>query len=479
MKKLSLILALMLIASSLSCALTGVAFAASETVYTSVIEDLSKDETFAQSNYPAKTVLSEGDKVMDVFQIAESNAGELFLYVYQPIEGKFTASEVRISQTIGEDLAPNDYKLTLLNRTGTLEKYKVEELQLSSDAVRHYLIVQLARPYDKDLDGSVVTGGTITGATQNGNIINTVAYAVSALFTACTVDNIVTYSMEYYDYITVTAKKVGYLRYKDSVSVVGLKLGFSQGKVMDSHYVAFATDKPMDKLSEIDIAYDTVEHIREIFMGVPSDRETSVVHVPRTTFKADNYSKVDLKNKHYEWLRIQKLNDFISTEPTLTDNAKKDLDSMTWVLRFLETDVSTFATSVQQPNAFNTTTSTRVKEVTILRLKFDLEGTTYNLGVVDNKQSERPNQKPDNETDTLLDRLLALLNRISNGFNWLLEHWWYIIIGAVVLVVVILTIVAIVKFGIRVVGNVLWLTVKWTVFLPFTLLYYGIKKNKE
>ena len=107
MRKISLILALILIVVSLGCVPSGIAFAASETIYTGVLEDLQKDETFDVSEYPSKDKLTDKDKVMDVIQIAESNAGELFLYVYQPQAGKFTASEVRISQTIGDNLAPN------------------------------------------------------------------------------------------------------------------------------------------------------------------------------------------------------------------------------------------------------------------------------------------------------------------------------------------------------------------------------------
>lgn len=182
MKKLSLTLALILIAATLGCVQTGIAFAASETVYTGVLEDLQKDETFDVAAYPAKTELSDKDKVMDVIQIAESNAGELFLYVYQPQAGKFTATEVRISQSV-DDVAPTDYKLTLLDRDGALEKYKVEQLQLKSDTVRYYFILQLARPWDKQLD--------------NGNIADTVPYGIEKLFTVESADDKITYTEEH------------------------------------------------------------------------------------------------------------------------------------------------------------------------------------------------------------------------------------------------------------------------------------------
>ena len=54
MKKLSLILVIILIASCLGSGLTSIAFAASETIYTDVLEDLSKDETFNVENVKAE-----------------------------------------------------------------------------------------------------------------------------------------------------------------------------------------------------------------------------------------------------------------------------------------------------------------------------------------------------------------------------------------------------------------------------------------
>ena len=45
-------------------------------------------------------------------------------------------------------------------------------------------------------------------------------------------------------------------------------------------------------------------------------------------------------------------------------------------------------------------TSWQIADVTILRLKFETDGITYNLGVVDNKQSPKPDQRPGNWADS-------------------------------------------------------------------------------
>ena len=48
--------------------------------YSDALEDLRKDETFDVSEYPA----TSGDYSLHVIQLAESEQGELLIYVYQP-----------------------------------------------------------------------------------------------------------------------------------------------------------------------------------------------------------------------------------------------------------------------------------------------------------------------------------------------------------------------------------------------------------
>lgn len=474
MKKISLILALILILVSLGCVPSGIAFAASQTIYTSVTEDLQKDETFDVSEYPSTDKLTDKDKVMDVIQIAESNAGELFLYVYQPQAGKYTATEVRISQTVGDNLAVKDRKLTLLSREGTLEKYKVEELQVKADAVRYYLIVQLAH--------------SNTETSKGDNNIDTVSYPVGKLFTVCTVDGNITYTMEYQELISIRDKRVGYLRYTDTSSFLSM-LGYDMvGETLDSHYVAFTTDKPIDKLYEIDISYNTVVCHKDTQLGITTETEEDAKFVS-DSYTADNYANVDVMHKSYKWKRIQSANEFISTEPTLSDEAKEKLNGMTWVLRFLETNVT--VTRPTQLLVYRT--YTRVEQVTILRLKFDLQSKTYNLGVVDNKQSETPNQRPDNEPDNLLDKfrelfakMESLWDKIAQAFKWLGEHWWVIIVGLAAIALIAGLIIAIVKEGaavvFKVIGKVLWWIFKiifYIVTLPVWLIIWGVRAIKK
>ena len=471
MNRISLILALILIASCLGCALPGIAFAASETIYSDVLEDLGKDETFDAAQYPEK----DEDK-MDVIQVAESNAGELFLYVYQPQADKFTASEARISTSIGDNLSPKDYKLTLLSRSGTLSKYRVDELTVLPDAVRYYVIVQLARPWNDDVDGK-----------PSGNEATTVPYPIGKRFTACTIDGNVTYTLEPTQVIPIVSKRVGYIRYTETSGLSSI-LGVNFGEIVDSHYVAFSTDKPIDKLYEIEITYYTVACRENKIAHIPSGiTEDNPVLVP-AKFQADNIADVDVHHKHYTWKRIQTKDEFVKSEE-LTNEAKDELNDKEWVLRFCETEVSKNYDKLGN----GSTTYTRIDEVTILRLKFDIEGITYNLGVIDNKQSEKPNQKPDNEGDDLLDRLRTLIERIEAAFKsfgdrfvkagqWLAANWWVIIVGVVVLAIAVSLFFRVGRKAVGLVltgiGKALWWFVKYLgigLFYVITCPYWIIR----
>jgi len=466
MKKISLILSLILIASVSGCVPMGIAFAASETIYTTVLEDLQKDETFDVANYPAKDKLSDNDKVMDVIQIAESNAGELFLYVYQPMQGKFTASEVRISQSIGDNLAPQDCKLTLLSRDETLEKYKVEGLQVKSDAVRYYLIVQLVRPWDKDVDGK-----------SPNNEVTTVPYSIEKKYTACTIDGKVSYIEEHNDVITVTDKWFGFVRYSN-----GYKLYKDS---CDAWFIAFNTDMQIDNLYDADVSFMSQKFglgynpMQGWFYGAGTEKEPSL-HTVKLTDKDTAETKADgLFAYKYKWNRIESVDEFKKNE-TLSDDYIENVKGKTWVRRFTETDYSYFMSTYTGTQEY-----TVISDVTILRLHFKSNGRVYNLGVVDNKTSnaDGPVNEDTEAFDGLLKKLQAFWDSIVAFFEqigaWLSKYWWIllIIVGVIAL--------GLLSAFVKPVAKVLWWILKivfYIVTLPVWLIIWGvraIKKNKQ
>ena len=411
------------------------------------MEDLKKDTSFKPENYPSKA----DDYSLQIIQLAESSDKELFVYVYQP-SGKaknFKASSINISTTTNDSISYLNYKLELLNSSGVFYKYKVSGLTVKDEGVRYYAISSIYRPFDESIDKQASGGNTVTE----------VNYAVNKQYAFGSINGKPYVNCVDIETIVVTDKFVGFVRYKD-----GFKLYVG---ACDSHFVAFNTNKPMDKLLEADVYYTTQEYSSSwaAFVG---ENETFGK-------KADNYAYLKYTDKvehtgggwfagTYKWDRIQTVDDFIKNEDReqifsgavidvkisskLTDAALNELKGKKWVLRFTETDYTLWS-----GQGTYGTFSTIVGDVTILRLKFETDGITYNLGVIDNKQSG--SKDPSNETDIDIS-----LNKRGKMILYLLMLILLIILLAPILPYVLQAIV-------------------WIISLPFKGILAAVKSTKR
>ena len=493
MRKISILLLALIFVSILGCAGNRIAFAADETIYSDVLEDLQKDETFDLSQYPENVT----DYSLNLFQIAESNDKELFVYIYQPSGDKITASEIRLSTSIEQNFSAKDYPLKLLSRSGTLCKYLVEGLTVLDDVVRYYEIVQVVRPWDAALE--TYSDVHMSGATQTPT---TVPYDVSKRFTATTLDGVVTYTELHAETITVTGKFVGFVRYES---------GFSLWKdsACDSHFVAFSTDKPIDKLISAKLSYTYQSYTRNwvALVGVTEFFGDKVVISEDvvTCEERATYAGEGLFSKTYTWPRIETAQDFLdetlaeTTEiftgtkldvtmgEVLTEAAKTELLSKQWVLRFEETPYTVYT-----GNGSSSIKASIIEEVTILQLTFETEGSVYNLGVVDNKQSgsKDPVGTVDGtlnelellkkQLELLKKQLQSLIDTLSNFFNrlgiFINEYWWVVVLVLGLLVLGVLCIVAKpVLVVVKYVLIVLW----YILTAPIQLIVLIVRKAKE
>lgn len=356
------------------CSLPIITTVAETTIYTDVLSDLRKDENFDESQYPSET----DNFSLSVIQIAESSDKELFVYVYQPADSAIDllATEIRLSTNAPDDEAVSykDYELSLVSTKGVFDKYKVKDFTVLTDTVRYYSIVQVVRKWDKSIDDDLPAGNTAS----------TVPCEVSQKWEVSTVDSETTYRMLTLETITITDKFVGYVRYDE-----GFKLYVDS---CDSHFVAFNTDRNMDKLLEADLTYVSRKYMDTIGIfsdGVPTYEE------PLTIFKTLSYTDKASNDgdgwfgKKYTWERIQKTEDFLSETDgtdnvTITKEGAAAFENTAWVLRFAETSFKNVSSGAV---GSSTSYGTEVSDVTILRLRFETEGDTYNLGVVDNKQT--------------------------------------------------------------------------------------------
>ena len=383
-------LALCLAATFLLCNLLLTAVYAQTDGYSGVLYDLEKSENFNMSDYPAR----QGDYSLKVITIAESEDSELFAYVYQPSgqSKNIQASSVNISLGIGDDLSYKNYKLKFINSDDVFYKYAVEGLTVGFSPQRYYAVSSIFRPFDEDIDKQA----------EDGNRITEVVYEVAKQYCFTTKDGQPYVETVDIQTIEVTDKFVGFVRYLDGFN---LYVG-----ACDSHFVAFDTDKPMDKLLEADVYYTSQSYSYTVAPFVGESEHFGE--------KQDNYAYLTYTDRvehtggglfagTYTWDRIETVDEFIAENEgwqnvysgaiidvnvgsEITEEGKAALQGKDWVLRFAETKYS-----ITSGMGTTSSSSTLVGDVTILRLKFETDGKVYNLGVIDNKQTG--SDKPVNE----------------------------------------------------------------------------------
>ncbi len=453
MRKISLILALILIIASLGCVPSGIAFAAAETVGSNVLDDLHIDETFDESKYPA----NEKDYSLNVFQLAESDEGELLIYVYQPsgdVEA-LKASSITLARAKDNSSILNfaNYKLTFLNSSGVFFKYKITNFELLDSDVRIYNVASISRPYNVNLDGEPASG-SITEKT----------YPVSKMWTATTKDENVDYTVDETDVVEITDEFIGHVSYSD-----GFKMSFGgmTSGVTNAHFVAFSTDHRIDDLLEVkiefytkDFTYKYCTNILHSHYNTNYDRTagTAVKHEPiiKKADDAVNHSfegGINFSGQH-KWKRIMTPKEFVdyhnNEDSKITTKGNANILNKQWVLSFYETQ--TLMSSDKNPLDFiftftrlsllwkgeNTIKETEVSDVMILQLTFQTKGQTYNLGVVNNRQTgdKEPVNEVINQVQQVLNQITAFFKRLGDLF---VQYWWVIALILGVLVIGVLS----------------------------------------
>lgn len=368
---------------------------AEENGYSSALADLQKDETFDRNLYPDNL----NDYSLQLITIAESEDNELFVYIYQPSgqHKNLRASSINISTDreafsirSSSDDSPEpeitfkNYPLRYINSDGVFFKYAVEGLTVSFAPQRYYGITQIMRPF---IDGEDTPAA-------DGNIVTETEFAVEEQFCFGTKDGEPHVEVIHIKTIEITDKFVGFVRYSN-----GFELWPTS---CDSHFVAFNTDRDIDKLLEADVYYTYQNYSYSFAVGAGENEEFGEVFndtVYLTSEQHVDHTGGGWFAGTYSWDRIETVEQFISENEglqnvysgvilnvnvgnKLTEEGKAALEGKQWVLRFAETDYQIWSGSMA-----NGSFSTLVGDVMILRLKFETDGVTYNLGAIDNKQT--------------------------------------------------------------------------------------------
>lgn len=375
--------------------ITNIALAESDTSsYTNVLDDLKKDENFKVESYPKDV----NDPSLKVIQIAETTGKELLIYVYQPcVDKQYMAKSINFS--IDNELNFNNYNLVYLNNEETLYKFKVSGLKVQDSVGRHYDISSISRSFIKGVD---IEPG-------NNNTVSEKAYKVGQKWHAVTVDNDVLYHYVDVETVEITDKFVGFVRY-DVLDVNGLPFLSSIDHHFDSHFVAFSTDKDIDRLISADITFKKQfqKHytpqgmgFKDVFGSETEDKITVTsekrnVTLPtgiftKTTYSMDRISSIEDFKKSVNFKNVYSqglVNQTVMSN--LTESGLNALSEKQWVFRFTETlfstETKTLHNGLSMVPVFIENRAI-VSDVSILRLEFETDGVVYNLGVVDNKQT--------------------------------------------------------------------------------------------
>lgn len=407
----SIVLAFIMLLFTLFPTYQAISTMADTTLYSDVLDDLEEDSNFNISSYPSKA----GDYTLQLIQIAESTTGELLVYVYQPsngtLEENLKASYINLA--VDEDgLDYQRYTLEHLDSTSTMSKYKVVDFTVSTATYRYYTISTIYRPWISGVDPNPSVGTTI----------DNIEYGVGRTWRVYYYNNVLTYECKYIDTVDIVNKFCDSIRYPEGFQFFPTSC--------DSHYVAFSTNRNIERLIDVDVIYDLQEYY-SVFgpygtsQSGPSgdpllNQKRTLTELEKVTLNPSGW----FAPTYNSFKRIETANAFLNSEDfTLNEEVLNEFNTnqYQWVLRFLETDHTYSVVSGE-------TVWYQVESLSILRLHFVEDGRVYNLGVVDNMMSA--DGKPGNDTAETL----------KIGLERTFEKFWDMLLQLVGVILIILLI---------------------------------------
>lgn len=410
---------------------------------TNVLKDLQQDETFKATDYPD----NPKDHSIKVIQVAESEKDDLYLYTYQPSQKSYYALATEINMSLSETAdGTRLYGLILVNTNGVFAKYLVKDIKVSSDSVRYYNVTSIYRAWDNEIDGE--TGTDNTGEKK--------AFPVRNIWRVTTEQGEKKYYCEPTFTVTVNNPYSDYLLYLTSESlpsVSSIQLNFNKLGMIDAHYVAFSTDWEIDRLKSATVTYNRSSGTGyyNTFLGFDCGGDITYEQA-RTDYAYPTYNdkaeyKGDLwhngRNYDYKWDRIQTVPEFIAGESSLTDETKRNLEGKQWVLRFLETQRTQTETGILGYKKY-TTNFTKVDKVSVLRLEFETDGVSYNLGAVSDMVSgdDKPGNVEEKKEGNFWFYIWDCLVKLFEGKSGV----WETIVAVVAIIIVVVVVVLAIKF---------------------------------
>lgn len=421
---------------------------AEDTIIPGVITDLSRDPNFNAADYPE----IPGDYSIDLFQIAEGENDKLFAYFYIPCRTvsdpkgrEIDLSPTEVSLSMDTNISAMTYKLyglTEISRKGALYKYVVNGVKVDTSLEkRYYSISMLQRKWSVYVP-------------EIGEDVREKEFPVQKLWTAETTAEGVLYTETHKDTIEILNPIAGAVRYLKN------KVPANWGThAVDSHFVAFNTDLPIDDLLEADVSYMTVSVGNAPgYFGSPSvivsvtrliaelalmqsegfstaNKTKDEVYAIAAKRAAEKYgikpAIVTIKKENtytfetggnwftsnikYTWNQIQGIDEFKGSLQDgkivcLSGGKSSDLESRQWILRYRETPYDD--KDIFLEHFFEDVGGYWYDfDIVTLRLKFETNGEVFDMGTVSDKVDQTLLIQG-NTAESLWDKFLAWVKKI-------------------------------------------------------------------
>lgn len=199
----------------------------------------------------------------------------------------------------------------------------------------------------------------------------------------------------------------------------------------------------MGELLSADVYYKSRTVERNYMLGIQSSVKFGDEQETTTTLNSDDLGSNSPRGWFSEkksWYVIQQAKAFIEENQDLSNAAIDNIENKQWVIRFMET-------SYKKEGDYKVSreVSSEVTDVMILRLKYKIGGSVYNLGVVDNKQTG--SNTPNNSIGFWEFIWRCIVNTFKGVGKWY-EVLVTVVVGVVAATIVVLAVMFI-KFIVR------------------------------
>ncbi len=427
---------------------------ASEHPRSNVLDDLKKDQSFNEADYPQKQFTADTDfsTMASLITISESEHNELYLYFYQPYSNSYPFELDSISMSLEKSTSGSysegsikSYDLEFCNNEGALYKYVVKDFSVLNEEYRYYGFVAMWRPFIDGLDE--MTPGAIN---------QKVSISIGQQWCVYWLNDELIYEMGTFETLKLTPTFTGTFRFNNGITIGNLVGSFSWG---DSHFICFNAENYIIKhIYDADMTYD-VRSVTETwspilgtdyYYGEYESKYITLYDVDRVSYKGDGLFATE-----YTWNRIMSSSEFIDNyknqDISVPAEVESKIQSSQWVFSFAETQFFTVNYEGGYSNYYS-----ECNDVTILRVHFlDINNKIYNLGTVMDKTTA------DNEADG------------NGGMDlddfWQVFRYVLLIIGVILLLLIISMILPILRIILKVIIFIVK-TIFKIVAIPFKLI---------